>query len=76
MHKIVYRRLTSIQACEGREERSKAEDEDGMSAYAVSQRSFSAMSRCAGLVKAHGFTHPSSKIHLLNLGPLDECVTH
>lgn len=72
----VCRRLTSIQACESREERSKAEDEEGMGAYAMSQRSFSAMSGCAGLVKAHGFTHPSSKIHLLNLSPLDERVAH
>lgn len=45
-----------------------------MSGYAVNQRSFDAMSRCAGLMKAHSFTHPSSEIHLLNLGPLDECV--
>lgn len=56
------------------EERRKAEDEDGMGAYAVCKRSFSTMSGCAGLVKAHGFTQPSSKIHLLNLGPLDERV--
>lgn len=45
-----------------------------MGAYVVNQRSFSAMSGCTGLVKTHGFTHPSSEIHLLNLGPLDERV--
>lgn len=50
------------------------EDETGMGGYVVNQRSFSAMSGCTGLVKTHGFTHPSSEIHLLNLGPLDERV--
>lgn len=45
-----------------------------MGGYTVNQRSFSTMSGCAGLVKAHGFTQPSSEIHLLNLGPLDERV--
>lgn len=70
----VCRRLTSIQACESKEDRSRVED--GMGGNGMSQHSFSAMSGCARLVKAHGFTQPSSKIHLLNLSPLDERVTH
>lgn len=72
----VCQRLTSIQACESKKERIRAEDEDDMGDYAVNQRSFSTMSWCAGLVKAHGFTQPSSEIHLLNLSPLDERVAH
>lgn len=28
----------------------------------------------AGLVEAHGFTHPASKVHLLHLSTLDKRV--